>query len=279
MPELRGKVALITGASSGIGESTALHFASLGCWLSLTARSKANLERVAEACSQQGIPRDKVLVVPGDVSVEKDVADVVEKTVKHFGKLDILVNNAGITVQKSIQDASLEDFNRVWNTNFLGPLSMIRNAVPHLRQTKGGESGAVLHQQGSPGQPDALRCTRKCAIWCTCERNQPCSHQDAYNQTPSNEHGRPHKAVTRNDRSRARTGTSRRARRGGALYRLPGIRRCLLRYRHHDACRRGHAPPLQLAPSHTAAGKPEDSMRGLAKRHPQAHWWYEELKM
>ncbi|XP_050029203.2 3-oxoacyl-[acyl-carrier-protein] reductase FabG-like isoform X2 [Dermacentor andersoni] len=137
MPELRGKVALITGASSGIGESTALHFASLGCWLSLTARSKANLERVAEACSQQGIPRDKVLVVPGDVSVEKDVADVVEKTVKHFGKLDILVNNAGITVQKSIQDASLEDFNRVWNTNFLGPLSMIRNAVPHLRQTKG----------------------------------------------------------------------------------------------------------------------------------------------
>ncbi|XP_065286688.1 glucose 1-dehydrogenase-like [Dermacentor albipictus] len=137
MPDLRGKVALITGASSGIGESTALHFASLGCWLSLTARNKANLERVAEACSQQGIPRDKVLVVPGDVSVEKDVANVVEKTVKHFGKLDILVNNAGFPVQKYIQDASLEDFNQVWSTNFLGPLTMIRNAVPHLRQTKG----------------------------------------------------------------------------------------------------------------------------------------------
>lgn len=130
-------MALITGASSGIGESTALHFASLGCWVSLTARNKSNLERVAEACCKQGIPRDKVLVVPGDVTVEKDVGDVVEKTVKHFGKLDILVNNAGIPMQGTIEHASMEDFNRVWDTNFRGPLSMIKNAVPYLRQTKG----------------------------------------------------------------------------------------------------------------------------------------------
>ncbi|XP_049519560.1 glucose 1-dehydrogenase 1-like [Dermacentor silvarum] len=137
MPDLKGKVALITGASAGIGECTAKHFASLGCWLSLTGRNKANLERVAEACCAQGLPQDKVLVVPGDVTVEKDVVDVVEKTAKHFGKIDILVNNAGIVMRGSVQSASVEDFNRVWETNFLGPLCMIKNAVPYLRQTKG----------------------------------------------------------------------------------------------------------------------------------------------
>ncbi|XP_049520681.1 uncharacterized oxidoreductase TM_0325-like [Dermacentor silvarum] len=137
MPDLRGKVALITGASAGIGEGTAKHFASLGCWLSLTGRNTLNLDRVAEACRAQGLPRDKVLVVPGDLAVERDVEDVVQKTAKHFGKLDILVNNAGIHLKGCIQSTSVEDFNKVWRTNFLGPLCMIKNAVPYLRQTKG----------------------------------------------------------------------------------------------------------------------------------------------
>ncbi|XP_065286691.1 uncharacterized oxidoreductase TM_0325-like isoform X2 [Dermacentor albipictus] len=106
MPDLRGKVALITGASAGIGESTAKHFASLGCWLSLNARNTANLERVAEACCALGLPRDKV-------------------------------NNAAIPARGSIESASVEDFNRSWQTNFLGPLCMIKNAVPYLRQAKG----------------------------------------------------------------------------------------------------------------------------------------------
>ncbi|KAL1473110.1 hypothetical protein MTO96_038919, partial [Rhipicephalus appendiculatus] len=139
MPELRGKVALITGASSGIGEGTAIHFASLGCWLSLTARNKANLERVARACcdKREFLEIRQVLVVPGDIAVDKDVADVVEKTVQHFGKLDILVNNAGIAMQGLIQNTPMEKFNRVWDTNFRGQLSMIQKAVPHLRKTKG----------------------------------------------------------------------------------------------------------------------------------------------
>ncbi|XP_075744189.1 uncharacterized protein LOC142802983 [Rhipicephalus microplus] len=77
-------------ASGGIGESTAKHFASLRCWLSLTGRNTTNLDKVAKACCALGLPRDKVLVLPGDVTVATDVAEVVQKTVKHFGKLDIL---------------------------------------------------------------------------------------------------------------------------------------------------------------------------------------------
>ncbi|XP_065286611.1 uncharacterized oxidoreductase TM_0325-like isoform X7 [Dermacentor albipictus] len=126
-----------TCASAGIGESTAKHFATLGCWLSLTGRNTANLERVADACCVQGLPREKVLVVPGDVTVEKDIADVVQRTAKHFGRIDILVNNAGIPMPGSVQSTSKEEFNRAWRTNLFGPLCMIKNAVPYLRQTKG----------------------------------------------------------------------------------------------------------------------------------------------
>ncbi|XP_077535435.1 meso-2,3-butanediol dehydrogenase-like isoform X3 [Haemaphysalis longicornis] len=136
MPDINGKVALITGASSGIGESTALHFASLGSWLALTARNVERLEKVADACRAKGLPRDKVLVLPGDVSVEADVASVVDKTAAHFGKIDILVNNAGIWKPGMIDASSVDDFRGMWSTNVEGPLCMIQKALPFLRQTK-----------------------------------------------------------------------------------------------------------------------------------------------
>lgn len=137
MPSLKEKVALITGASSGIGESTALHFASLGSWLALTARSVDKLNKVADACRGKGIPDEKVLVVPGDVRVEADVAAVVDKTTKHFGRIDILVNNAGISKRGLVDSASLDEFSDVWSSNVQGAISMTQKALPILRQTKG----------------------------------------------------------------------------------------------------------------------------------------------
>lgn len=158
MVDLKGKVALITGASSGIGEATALHFASLGSFLALMARNLENLERVAEACRSKGIPRDKVLVVPGDVSLDSDTEDVIKKTVTHFGRLDILVNNAGIAMGGSLDSASMDDFDRAWVTNVRGPLLMLRYAMPFLRQTKGSvvnvssiASLSVIHNSAAYG--------------------------------------------------------------------------------------------------------------------------------
>lgn len=137
MPDLKDKVALITGASSGIGESTALHFASLGSWLALVARNVEKLEKVAAACRAKGIPHEKVLVVPGDVSVESDVASVVDETVKHFGRIDILVNNAGIPMSGKTDVTPVKDFNAVLATNVHGALCMTQKTLPFLRQTKG----------------------------------------------------------------------------------------------------------------------------------------------
>lgn len=137
MSGFEGKVALITGASAGIGASTALLFASRGCFLSLMARNKEALDNVAKACCEKGLPCDKVLVVAGDVSVEEDVAAAVERTVNHFGKLDILVNNAGIFVAGRTETLTLEQLDSVWNVNLRGALCMMRQALPHLRLTKG----------------------------------------------------------------------------------------------------------------------------------------------
>lgn len=137
MYDMKTKVALITGASSGIGESTALHFASLGCYLALTARNLERLEKVAEACRAKGIPKEKVIVVPGDVSVEEDVAAVVDKTMKHFGKIDIVVNNAGIVNRGLLHATSLAEFRNTWKTNVEGALLVMQKTLPFLRETKG----------------------------------------------------------------------------------------------------------------------------------------------
>lgn len=137
MAKLQGKVTLITGASSGIGEATALHFASLGSWLSLTGRKADALNKVAADCSSKGIPRDKILVVTGDMSKEADVVAVVAKTLEHFGKIDILVNSAGILKNGSTEDTPLFVYDEVMNVNLRSVFHMMQLAIPHLKKTKG----------------------------------------------------------------------------------------------------------------------------------------------
>uniref|UniRef100_G3MNR8 Uncharacterized protein n=1 Tax=Amblyomma maculatum TaxID=34609 RepID=G3MNR8_AMBMU len=137
MPDLKSKVAIITGASSGIGEATALHFASLGCYLSLTARNAAQLQRVAQECRANGIPEDKVLVTTGDVTLEADVATVISRTMEHFQRLDVLVNNAGIYLEGSVDCASMDSYEKLMDTNVRGPIHLLRYAMVYLRQSKG----------------------------------------------------------------------------------------------------------------------------------------------
>uniref|UniRef100_A0A023FW00 Uncharacterized protein n=1 Tax=Amblyomma parvum TaxID=251391 RepID=A0A023FW00_AMBPA len=163
MPDLKEKVAFITGASSGIGESTALQFASLGCWLALMARNEVALQRVAEACRGRGIPRDKVLVVPGDVSVEADVEAAVERTANHFGRIDIVVNNAGIS-DKSTMHCSMETFERVMSINLRGPLHVMQKALPHLRKTKGSIVNVSSVASRTANVPAAPYCVSKAAL-------------------------------------------------------------------------------------------------------------------
>lgn len=133
-----GKVVLITGASSGIGAASAVHFASLGASLALHGRNLANLQKIAEkcVCSPPGqIP--KPLLVTGELTNDDEVKKILENTLSHFGKLDVLVNNAGIIETGSIETTNLDQYDRVFNANVRSVYHLTNLAVPHLIKTKG----------------------------------------------------------------------------------------------------------------------------------------------
>ncbi|BFZ25168.1 hypothetical protein BsWGS_28207 [Bradybaena similaris] len=132
---LRGKVALITGASSGIGAATAILFSKLGASLALTGRKLDNLTAVGAECEQHS--PEKPLLLIGDLDKEEDVVKIVTDTIKHFGKLHILVNNAGILESGSIENTSLEQFDRLFRTNVRSIYHLTMLCTPYLVESKG----------------------------------------------------------------------------------------------------------------------------------------------
>ncbi|XP_045195360.2 3-oxoacyl-[acyl-carrier-protein] reductase FabG-like isoform X1 [Mercenaria mercenaria] len=132
---LDGKVALISGASSGIGAGTAKMFSKLGAKLALTGRNEDNLKKTGNECEELG--GHKVLCIPGDLTIEEDVNKIVEDAVKHYGQLDILVNSAGIVELGTIETTSLEQYDRLMNTNVRAMYHLTMLATPHLVKTKG----------------------------------------------------------------------------------------------------------------------------------------------
>lgn len=130
-----GKVVLITGASSGIGAATAVHFADHGASLALTGRNARNLEKVAQQCEENdGV---KTVTIVADLTVEDDIKNIVEQTINTFGKLDILINNAGIFKTGSLEESSAEDFDAIYSTNIRSVYILTKLVVPYLEKTKG----------------------------------------------------------------------------------------------------------------------------------------------
>ncbi|XP_023889693.1 11-beta-hydroxysteroid dehydrogenase A [Quercus suber] len=131
-----GKVILITGASSGIGEHVAYEYARRRACLALIARREDRLQEVANRARQLGSP--EVIVVPADVSKAEDCKRFVDETVNHFGQLDHLVNNAGVTRIELFEDSiQFSDYASIMDINFWGSIYSTHNAVPHLRKRKG----------------------------------------------------------------------------------------------------------------------------------------------
>ena len=130
----KDKTIIITGASEGIGAATARKFADAGANLMLVARTKRNLEAVAEEISD----RCKVRIFAMDVSDPAACVDLFKKAEFEFGRIDVLVNNAGNHSRGTVENVSPENLGRMIDVNLKAPVMLSRLAIPHLRQSGGG---------------------------------------------------------------------------------------------------------------------------------------------
>lgn len=133
--KLKGAVAVITGASSGIGRATALKFASKGTTVVVAARREEALNDLVSEIERSG---GRALAVPTDVSDEQAVQRLAEQAVQTFGKIDIWVNNAGVLLYGSVTDVPMTDVRRLMEINFIGQMHGARAALPVFRAQGSG---------------------------------------------------------------------------------------------------------------------------------------------
>ncbi|XP_038986878.1 11-beta-hydroxysteroid dehydrogenase A-like [Phoenix dactylifera] len=134
--DMNGKVVLITGASSGIGEHVAYQYATRGASLVLVARREHALKSVAKTANKLGAP--EVLLKPADISIPDESKRIIEETIAHFGQLNHLVVNAGIWCSCLVEDiTNISAFTQVMDVNFWGSVYPTYYAIPHLKTSHG----------------------------------------------------------------------------------------------------------------------------------------------
>lgn len=156
------EVAVITGASAGIGRATAREFARRGCSIALLARGREGLEAAAREVEELG---GRALVVPTDVADADAVARAADRAVKKFGRIDIWVNNAFAGIFSRFMDMSLEEFRRVSDVTFMGQVHGTRAALKHMLPRGSGSIvlvGSALAYRGIPLQ--SAYCASKHAV-------------------------------------------------------------------------------------------------------------------
>ncbi|MBS1233348.1 MAG: short-chain dehydrogenase/reductase, partial [Nitrospirae bacterium] len=150
MKPLEGKVALVTGASRGIGRAISLGLAERGANLVLAARTRLDLEATRNTILQYGARAE---VVPTDVTSEEQIMVLFQETLKRFGKLDILVNNAGVFVNEPIDQMSTETWDWVINIELRAAFICTREAMRIMKSQGGGRIiniGSISAQRVRP---------------------------------------------------------------------------------------------------------------------------------
>jgi len=146
----KDKVIIITGSSSGIGHRLAIEIGKRGGIVVINARNAERLNKTCENMKAQGLD---VSACPGDISKYENCVNIVEHTIKGYGKLDVLINNAGQTAIARFEDIKPDIFRKIMDVNFLGSVYMTRAALPYITQTKGSVlfvgSQSGIHGMGS----------------------------------------------------------------------------------------------------------------------------------
>jgi NADP-dependent 3-hydroxy acid dehydrogenase YdfG len=137
---LDGTVALVTGASSGIGEATARALADEGAAVAIVARRKDRLDELARELEQRG---GRALAIETDVTDQEQANGAVERAVRELGRLDVVVNNAGVMLLGPIVDAPTEEWDRMIDLNLKGLMYITNAALPHLIEAAAGQPREV----------------------------------------------------------------------------------------------------------------------------------------
>ncbi len=153
--DIKGKVAIVTGASSGIGLATAKLLSSKGAKIALVARSKDKLEKLAKELPE-------AIALTADISKVEEAKNMIKQTYEHFGRIDILVNNAGRGYDVPVEKTDIEIFHYLFDLDVVGPLVAMKEATPIMRRQGGGtivnvSSGTALMYLPDNGPYSALK--------------------------------------------------------------------------------------------------------------------------
>lgn len=150
MQNLKGKVALITGAGRGIGRATAIEFAKEGIHVGLIARNKEHLDKVAEELQPYGV---KVSTATADVSDLESITKAVEHVSQEIGPIDILINNAGISKFGNFMELDPQDWEQIIKVNLMGVYYTTRAVLPQMIERKTGDIINISSTAGQKGAP------------------------------------------------------------------------------------------------------------------------------
>ena len=142
---LQGKIAIVTGAGTGIGRACALAMAREGAYLALVGRRQEKLQQLAREIGASA------LVIAADVSKKSDVEDVVARTVAKFGGINVLLNNAGVLHVGNVEQITEHQWDDTFNTNVRGLWLMSRAVLPHMRNARGGSIVNMASMLGVDG--------------------------------------------------------------------------------------------------------------------------------
>lgn len=159
---LAGQTALVTGGSKGIGRAICLALAKEGANIIIAARNESEIKETMDKLKEMG---SKSLAIQADVRSEEDVRRLISMTIDKCGKLDILINNAGVAYKKRLEETTLEEYEKIIDTNLKGVFLCTKYAIPYIRGSKNGKIINISSVGGLHGLPDfSVYCASKFGV-------------------------------------------------------------------------------------------------------------------